>query len=89
MVKQNTTKQATKQQTRKQKQSEHTTTKTTTQSMERHKPGKFRLRGGELAAEDCLLEGIQGDNETVGPSYRGLGFGEVAPDVSLGDTAAE
>lgn len=54
-----------------------------------NKPGKFRLRGGELAAEDCLLEGIQGDRETVGPSYRGLDFGDVAPDVYLGDTAAE
>lgn len=44
------------------------------------------MRGGELAAEDCLLEGIQGDRGIIG---LGLGFGDVAPDASLGDTAAE
>lgn len=53
-----------------------------------NKPGKFRLRGGELAAEDCLLEGIQGDKGIIGLGL-GLGFGDVAPDAILGDTAVE
>jgi hypothetical protein len=41
-------------------------------------------RGGELAAEDILLEGSHGDI-AMWPSNRG----EVAPDASLGDTAVE
>lgn len=47
-------------------------------------PEKVCPRGGELAAEDILLEGSHGDI-AMWPSNRG----EVAPDVRLGDTAVE
>lgn len=47
------------------------------------KPGIRRPRGGELAAEVCLLDGNHGDIATC-PSNRGL-VGEEAPDVNFGD----
>lgn len=51
-----------------------------------HKPGIEPPRGGELAAEDCWLEGYN-CGIAVCPSKRFVG--EVAPDVNFGDPAAE
>lgn len=44
-------------------------------SLRSYEPGSVRLRGGELAADDCWLEG-----------YQIVVFvGETAPDVLLGE----
>jgi len=52
------------------------------------KPGIERPRGGELAADDCWLDGYHGDME-VYPSRRGCFVGDVAPEVIFGDPAVE
>lgn len=52
-----------------------------------HKPGIGSPQGGELAAEDCWLDGYHGDIAMC-PSKRGF-VGEVAPDVNFGDPAVE
>lgn len=47
-----------------------------------YKPGFERPRGGELAAEDCLLDGYHGVID-MWASIRGF-VGEVAPDINFG-----
>lgn len=56
-------------------------------TIKHYEPGSERARGGEFAADDCWLDGYHEDNEVL-PSYRGF-VGDVAPDVFLGDPAAE
>jgi hypothetical protein len=51
-------------------------------SAEKFKPGLGRPRGGELAAEDCLLDGYHGVID-IYASVRDL-VGEVAPDINFG-----
>lgn len=51
------------------------------------KPGSDRPRGGEFAADDCWLDGYHEERDDR-PSY-GSFVGEVAPEVLLGDPAAE
>ena len=51
-------------------------------SQKKRKPGLGRPRGGELAAEDCLLDGYHGVIDMC-PSIRAL-VGEVAPDINFG-----
>ena len=51
------------------------------------KPGNVRPRGGELAADDCWLDGYHAEREER-VSY-GSFVGEVAPEVRCGEATAE
>ena len=52
-----------------------------------YKPGFERPRGGELAAEDCLLDGYHGVID-MWASIRDF-VGEVAPDINFGVAAVD
>lgn len=55
--------------------------------MSHQKPGNGRALGGELAADDCWLDGKKDDIEPR-PSYWGF-VGELVPDVLWGEPTTE
>lgn len=61
--------------------------KTSRQKIKLSLPASWRERGGELAAEDCWLDGYHGDS-AIRPSYEGF-VGEVEPDVICGVATVE